>query len=263
MSIVPFDVAGVQIRFGSTDDGTPYAVAADFAKAMGYRDAANALRLLDDEERGTQIVSTPGGPQQMSVVFEDGMWELIFRSTLPGARAIKKQVKAILREIRETGRYEAPMLGDPLEELERQTLLTARAIEIAKSERARADAAEQRAAELEPAAYSWEVLASAAGDYAVADAAKILSRDPVVKVGRNRLFTFMQEQGWLYRQTSDGRYRPKQHAVERGWLTELPKSHYHPRTGELVLDAPQVRVTVKGLNELHKRLGGQQTLIPA
>jgi hypothetical protein len=43
----------------------------------------------------------------MLVVFEDGMWELIFRSTLPGAKGIKQQVKAILRQIRETGRYEA------------------------------------------------------------------------------------------------------------------------------------------------------------
>ena len=45
-----------------------------------------------------------------------------------------------------------------------------------------------------------------------------------------------------------------QYPVDRGWLTEKPKSHVHPRTGELVLDPPQVRVTVKGLAELTKRL---------
>jgi anti-repressor protein len=102
-----FDVSGADIRFGRTDDGTPYAVAADFAKTMGYRDAEKATRLLDEDEKGTQIVGTPGGSQQMSVIYEDGMWELIFRSTLPGAKAIKAQVKAILRQIRETGRYDA------------------------------------------------------------------------------------------------------------------------------------------------------------
>jgi anti-repressor protein len=100
-----FNVSGADIRFGQTEDGTPYAVAADFAKTMGYRDAANALRLLDEDEKGTQIVSTPGGPQDMKVIYEDGMWELIFRSTLPGAKAIKSRVKAILKEIRETGSY--------------------------------------------------------------------------------------------------------------------------------------------------------------
>lgn len=52
------------------------------------------------------------------------------------------------------------------------------------------------------------------------------------------------------------RYGPYQAAVESGYLTELPSSHYHPRTGELVLDPPQVRVTVKGLHVLHRRLRG-------
>lgn len=102
-----FNISGADIRFGLTEDGTPYAVAADFAKTMGYTRTSDALKLLDDEERGTAICRTPGGPQRMSVIFEDGLWELIFRSSLPGAKAIKSQVKSILRQIRETGRYEA------------------------------------------------------------------------------------------------------------------------------------------------------------
>ncbi|WP_329217368.1 Bro-N domain-containing protein [Streptomyces microflavus] len=102
-----FNVSGSDIRFGVTEHGTPYAVASDYAKAMGYGQASDATRLLGDDEKGQQIVLTPGGPQRLNVIFEDGMWELIFRSTLPGAKEIKKRVKAILREIRETGRFEA------------------------------------------------------------------------------------------------------------------------------------------------------------
>lgn len=102
-----FNVSGTDIRFGVTEDGRPYAIASDYAKAMGYRDAEKATRLLDEDEKGTQIVGTPGGPQRLAVIFEDGLWELIFRSTLTGAKTIKKQVKDILRTIRETGRYEA------------------------------------------------------------------------------------------------------------------------------------------------------------
>ncbi|WP_328632078.1 phage antirepressor KilAC domain-containing protein [Streptomyces sp. NBC_00356] len=128
-----------------------------------------------------------------------------------------------------------------------------------ESEQARI-VAEARVAELEPAAHSWNTLASAEGDFAVADAAKILSRDPSIKTGRNRLFGMLHELGWAYVQNADHRYRANQYAIERRWLSELPQSHYHPRTGELVLDAPQLRVTVKGLNELHKRLGGTAQL---
>lgn len=123
-----FDVSGANVRFGTTSDGTPYAVASDFAKSLGHRDASNASRLLEDDEKGTQIVSTPGGPQEMNVFYEDGLWELIFRSSLPGARAIKARVKAILKEIRETGRYEAA----PIDELE----LAERNVQLIKDKRA-------------------------------------------------------------------------------------------------------------------------------
>jgi hypothetical protein len=114
--------------------------------------------------------------------------------------------------------------------------------------------------ELEPAANSWQTLASGDGDFSVADAAKILSRDPAIETGRNRLFGILHELDWAYVQNADHRYRAKQYAVERRWLSELPQSYTHPRTGELTLGAPQLRVTVKGLHELHKRLGGTATV---
>lgn len=124
----------------------------------------------------------------------------------------------------------------------------------------RADLAEAKVAELEPAAQSWTVLAAAGGDFAVADAAKILARDPRIQTGPRRLFGLLMTMKWAYRQQADGRPRAMQYAVERGWLSELPQSHAHPETGATVLDPPQVRVTVKGLHELHKRLGGDAPL---
>lgn len=247
---IVFDVQGANIRFGQTDDGTPFSVASDFAKAMGYAKTQNATDILDDEEKGHAPIVTPGGRQRLAVIYEDGMWELIFRSTLPGAKAIKSRVKAILREIRETGSYNAapsaPALPQDYEEA-----LVALLGQVRETK-----ALTARVAELEPAANSWQTLAAAEGDFSVADAAKILARDPAIKLGRNRLFSLLDELGWTYRQLSDDRPRVKQTAIERQWLSEIPQSHYHPRTGELVMDAPQVRITVKGLHELHKRLGG-------
>jgi prophage antirepressor-like protein len=221
---------------------------------MGYRDAEKATRLLDEDEKGTQIVGTPGGPQRMSVIYEDGMLELIFRSTIPGAKAIKARVKAILREIRETGSFSVapttPALPQDYEEALVHLLDKVRENKQLES----------KVKELEPAAQSWNVLATADGDLAVADAAKILARDPRIETGPRRLFNLLITMRWAYRQQADNRPRAMQYAIERGWLSELPQSHNHPESGELVLDAPQVRVTVKGLHELHKRLGGEGPL---
>lgn len=120
----------------------------------------------------------------------------------------------------------------------------------------RADAAEAKVAELTPDARVWKILASGEGDYSVVDAAKILSRDPSIKLGRDRLFAVLRELRWVYRQQIDHRHRTYQSAIECGRLSELPSSNYHPRTGELILDPPQVRITVKGLHALHRHLGG-------
>lgn len=102
--VMLYDVLGNDWRWGQDEHGV-YAVASDVAKSFDYRDARDATRQLDEDEKGTQIVRTPGGPQQMKVIYEDGIWELIFLSRKPEAKAIKKRVKQILREIRQDGIY--------------------------------------------------------------------------------------------------------------------------------------------------------------
>lgn len=114
-------------------------------------------------------------------------------------------------------------------------------------------AKDQQIAELEPRAEAWDELASADGDYEVADAAKILARAGV-ETGRQRLFGQLHDIGWIYR-GPQSKWKARQTAVDAGYLAEKPMSHHHPRTGELVLDPPQVRVTVRGIERLRVRLG--------
>lgn len=255
-TVSPFEALGADLRFGVTEDGTPFVVGADFARVLDYRDTDKAARLLDADEKGTQIVGTPGGPQRMVVFYEDGIWELVFLSRKPEAKAIKKRVKEILAEIRRTGKYdaaEAPAHRLPQNYAEALRELAAK---VEDNERLTG-----QVAELAPAAESWNTLATAAGDLAVADAAKLLSRDPAIKIGRDRLFTVLRDLRWVYRQGIDQRHRAYQSAIDAGRLMELPSSHYHPRTGELVLDPPQVRVTVKGLEWLHQHLRASQDVV--
>lgn len=104
---IVFDVQGGNWRFGADDDGASWVVASDIAKTFDHSNASVMLRSLDENEKGRRIVSTPGGPQEMNVVLEDGIWELIFLSRKPEAKTVKKRVKAILKQIRETGSFEA------------------------------------------------------------------------------------------------------------------------------------------------------------
>ena len=79
-----------QLRVVQGEDGEPWFVASDVAKALGYRDAANMARRLDDDEKGTRSMSTPGGMQQMTVVSEPGLYSAVLGSrwTAQGATSV-------------------------------------------------------------------------------------------------------------------------------------------------------------------------------
>lgn len=72
-----FDVLPVRVI---ERNGEAWFVATDIANALGYRDAANMIRLLDGDEKGTHEVSTPGGPQSVTTITESGLYHAIFKS---------------------------------------------------------------------------------------------------------------------------------------------------------------------------------------
>lgn len=65
-------------------------------------------------------------------------------------------------------------------------------------------------------------------------------------------------EGWLFRGQGRRRaWRAYQSQVDTGRLVEkMGKPFLNERTGETELPEPTIRVTAKGLAELHKRLGG-------
>lgn len=122
--------------------------------------------------------------------------------------------------------------------------------------------AEDHARALSAPAAAWQQMVEARGDYAVADAAKALSRDPAITIGRDHLFTFMAGQGWVFRERYTGRWKAYQTQINTGRLAEkASRPSLNPNTGEWQVWDPSVRVTPKGLEELHRRLGGSGPLV--
>lgn len=86
----------------------PWFAASDIARILGYRNAPDMTRNLDEDEKGTQIVRTLGGEQELSVVSESGLYAAIFKSRRAEARKFRKWVTAeVLPAIRKTGHYAA------------------------------------------------------------------------------------------------------------------------------------------------------------
>lgn len=104
--LIPFDFEGRPVRVVTDAQGEPWFVAADVAQSLDYRMASDMTRSLDDDEKGTQIVRTPSGDQEMLVINESGLYSAILKSRKPEAKRFKRWVtQEVLPAIRKTGRY--------------------------------------------------------------------------------------------------------------------------------------------------------------
>lgn len=91
------------------DDGEPRFVAADVCNVLEIQRTNDAVEGLDDDEKGTGIIRTPGGNQSMTVVTESGLYSLILRSRKPEAKTFKRWVThEVLPSIRKRGVYMTP-----------------------------------------------------------------------------------------------------------------------------------------------------------
>ena len=88
-------------------DGEPWFVGKDVAEVLGYADTRKAIRMhVDDDDKGGDILSTPGGRQQITIINESGLYSLILSSKLPQAKEFKRWVTSeVLPQIRKTGAY--------------------------------------------------------------------------------------------------------------------------------------------------------------
>lgn len=243
------------VRVIRDQDGEPLFVLADLCRALAIRNGRDVAARLADDQKGVGSIDTPGGAQQMTVVTESGMYEVVIRSDKPEAVAFRRWITGeVLPEIRRTGTYSrypaAPQQLPSKKELAQW---------VVEAEE-RAELAEAKVAELEPSAVAWDRLAEVGADYEVGDAAKILSRDPKISIGRNRLFEFMRERGWIYRGRHNA-WKAYQDQVDNGRLKQRPgreyfcKRHNEYRTGD-----PTIVITPKGLAELRRLLGGSGQL---
>lgn len=149
--IVPFAYEGVVVRTVMRN-GMPWWIAADVCAALGIINVTRALDGLEHDEKGLHSMKTLGGDQLVSIINEPGLYSLILRSRKPDAKRFKRWViHEVLPQIRRTGSYSAPA---PRAELSNRELAM---MVIAEADRA--EAAERKVLELEPAAqqfYRWQ-----------------------------------------------------------------------------------------------------------
>lgn len=227
----------IALTFTPDDVDGFHVPAPQVARALGYRQALDLTRSIPETEKGYELVRTPGGEQRMGYLTEAGFYRAL------GQRQAAQIADTELRERVE--RFQSWVFGTVLPEI-RRTGSYSPTPALTGSEL------------LAHAVLEAQAMLAAKGDLSVRDAAQSLTRAGI-KVGQNRLFATLEKHyGWIGRSPADGRYRVKQTAIEAGYMSVIPQSHYHPKTGVLVLDPPQPRVTPKGLQRILVDHGGTE-----
>lgn len=106
--ITPFHYGDEQVRTYE-EDGQVWFIATDIARILGHRDATDATRGLDADEKGTKIVRTLRGEQKLTSVSEAGLYTILVRARVEAAKPFRRWIThEVLPSIRRTGSYSLP-----------------------------------------------------------------------------------------------------------------------------------------------------------
>jgi prophage antirepressor-like protein len=129
-TMIPFTYDSKEIRVIQDEKGNPWWVCKDICEILDYSEAASAVRILEDDEKGLHKVQTLQGEQDMLIISESGLYTLILRSNKPEAKPFRKWVTSeVLPTIRKTGSYSMPGCMKP--DKSRHMLDVAREVERA------------------------------------------------------------------------------------------------------------------------------------
>lgn len=175
-------------------DGQPWFVGRDVASILDYRTANDMTRILEDDEKDTQIVRTPGGEQAVVIINESGLYSAVLRSRKDEAKKFKKWVTGeVLPSIRKHGAY---MTENTLEKaLTSPDFLIQLATKLKEEQQARFEAEKQIERD-KPKVVFAEALEVSNSSILVGELAKIL-RQNGINIGQNRLFERLRKDGYL------------------------------------------------------------------
>lgn len=258
--IQPFEFENNQVRALADGDEVLF-VATDIAKILGYRDAAALTRTLDDEEKGTRPVDTPGGTQQLSVISEPGLYKAILQrqTRRMGVEVTKAFVKRfqrwvtheVLPTIRKTGGYIPTVEADSDEDILAKAVLIAQKTIDLKNQQLQAKDAQIK--ELEPKAQALDAFTDVEDRLLVREAAKILS-NAGTPVSEKQLREWMAAHDWIYKHNGSWNATAK-HCTAGHLVMVMSTKHGTKADGTKFAFPPTVRITRKGLALLHTRLG--------
>lgn len=199
-----------QVRTVVDSCGEPWFCLRDVCVSLGLKVNGVVRRLGDGVISNHPIDTETRGVQRFRFVNEDGLYDTIFESRKPEAKAFRKWVTGeVLPQIRKTGGYIPVTAEDTPERIEEKSAMVLRRT-LAQKDAIIADQ-DRQIAEQRQMAQLGEAVCGTKGGILLRDLAKLLTQNGIV-VGQQRLFAWLRRHGYIFQQGTS----PRQEWVERG-----------------------------------------------
>jgi len=175
-------------------DNEPWFVAADVCRALEIANLRDAMLQLDDDEKGTSLINTPGGYQEMIIINETGLYSLVLDSRKPEAKAFKRWIThEVIPAICKYGIYAMPQI---VEEMLADPDAMIQVLQALKAEYERNEMLAEKVEEDKPYVDFAYSIATTSDSIHVGDFAELVC-DSGINIGRNRLFDWLRNNGYL------------------------------------------------------------------
>lgn len=202
-------VLGKEFKIYGTPE-TPYFLAKDVARLLDHTHSRMLIKNLEEDEKVVNNVYTLGGNQKTWFLTEAGLYEVLMQSRKPIAKLFRKEVKAILKEIRKNGIYATESRVNEM--LENPDL----AIEMLKKIKYTKEEVKALSAKLEsqkPKVIFADAVRDIEDTIYIGDLAKLI-RQNGVNIGQNRLFKWFRDNGYLIKKRGVLNNMPTQRAMD-------------------------------------------------
>lgn len=208
----------------------PRFVVADVCAALELGRTNDAVSGLDADEKGTDTIRTPGGPQEMLTVTEPGLYALLARSRKPAAKRFDRWVRhEVLPSIRRTGAYSAAPVPETRAQLMARALLAANE-ELTETRQALALAA--------PKAAAYDAFLDTTSTCCITEGMKAIGRKP------NKGHAWLESEGHIFRRGKS--VLARQDHLDAGRMVQRSVTVGEERI-------TQTRLTAKGLAYFDER----------
>lgn len=223
------EVLGKEFKMYGTIEN-PLFLAKSVAEWIGERDGYTVSRKVDEDEKVIHTLCVSGQSREMTFLTEDGFYEVLMLSRKPIAKAFKKEVKQILKQIRMTGGYIPTTQED-----DEETIL-AKAFLIAQRT---IDKKNKLIEEMTPRVNWFDKFMSSEGLYTSTQVAKVLHISSAKKLN-----TILNEEKIIFRQ---GKSWLPYVSTDKSWYKLIVGSNENHSYSQL-------KFTPKGIYEISKIL---------